>query len=338
MDAAAAVLCTSMNPLPIRAFAPGRVNLIGEHTDYNAGLCLPFAVELGVTVTAELRGGGTVEAPDLGHDDPYLRGALAELRAVGIDPPGSTLGVASDLPQDAGLSSSAALCVALAMALCATAGAEPPPAPELARICSRIESDYTGAETGLLDQLASLLGREGHAVRLDMRTLEAEQVELDLGDHLLAVLDSGASRSLAESGYNERREECRRAARLLGLDSLRDAADGSGLPGPLDRRVRHVVTENERVNAAVAALRSRDPVALGELLDRSHASLRDDYEVSVPEVERAVAACHDAGALGARIMGGGFGGSVVALFPPRAEPPRTALRVRPAPGARLLRA
>ena len=175
-------------------------------------------------------------------------------------------------------------------------------------------------------------------MRLDMRTLEAEQVELDLGDHVLAVLDSGASRNLAESGYNERREECRRAARLLGVDSLRDATDGAGLPEPLDRRVRHVVAENERVDAAVAALRSRDPVALGDLLDRSHASLRDDYEVSVPEVERAVAACHDAGALGARIMGGGFGGSVVALFPPGAEPPKGALLVRPAPGARLLRA
>jgi galactokinase len=338
MDRAPAVLSTSMNPLPIRAFAPGRVNLIGEHTDYNDGLCLPFAVELGVTVTAELRDDAKVEAPDLHDDDPYLRGALAELRALGIDPPGSTLGVASDLPQEAGLSSSAALCVALVMALYATAGAEPPPAPELAGICSRIESDYTGAETGLLDQLASLLGRERHAVRLDMRTLEADQVELDLGDHVLAVLDSGAPRSLAESGYNERREECRRAARLLGVDSLRDAIGGSGLPDPLDRRVRHVITENERVDAAVAALRSCDAGAMGELLDRSHASLRDDYEVSVPEVERAVAACRDAGALGARIMGGGFGGSVLALFPAGAEPPSSALRVRPARGARLLRA
>ena len=163
-------------------------------------------------------------------------------------------------------------------------------------------------------------------MRLDMRTLEAEQVELDLGDHVLAVLDSGASRSLAESGYNERREECRRAPRLLGVESLRDATDGAGLPDPLDRRVRHVVTENERVDAAVAALGTRDPVALGELLDRSHASLRDDYEVSVPEVERAVTACSEAGALGARIMGGGFGGSVLALFPPGAEPPSALFR------------
>ena len=131
-----------------------------------------------------------------------------------------------------------------------------------------------------------------------MRALAWESVELELEGHLLAVLDSGASRSLAESGYNERREECRRAAELLGLDSLRDARDGAGLPEPLGRRVRHVILENQRVDAAVAALEARDPAALGELLDASHASLRDDYEVSVPEVERAVEACRAAGALG----------------------------------------
>jgi galactokinase len=153
---------------------------------------------------------------------------------------------------------------------------------------------------------------------------------------MLAVLDSGTSRSLAESGYNQRREECRRAAGLLGVESLRDARDGSGLPDPLDRRVRHVLTENARVDAAVEALRTGDAATLGELLDASHVSLRDDYEVSVPEVERAVAACHDAGALGARIVGGGFGGSVLGLFPPEASPPTGALRVAPARGARLL--
>jgi galactokinase len=153
---------------------------------------------------------------------------------------------------------------------------------------------------------------------------------------VLAVLDSGAHRSIAHSSYNERREECRRAAELLGVASLRDARDGSALPAPLDRRVRHVLTENERVDAAVAALGAGDMPALGELLDASHASLRDDYEVSVPEVERAVAACRDAGALGARIMGGGFGGSVLALFPPGAHPPGAAIQVGPGPGARLL--
>jgi galactokinase len=289
-----------------------------------------------VTVTAELRDGGEVTAPGLPDDDPYLRGALAELRAAGIEPRGCTLEVTSDLPQGAGLASSAALCVALVLALCGAAAADPPPAVELARLCSRIENEYAGAATGLLDQLACLLGEEGHAVRIDMRTLESQPVELKLAGHVLAVLDSGARRTLARSGYNERRDECRRAAERLGVGSLRDARDGAGLPEPLGRRVRHVITENQRVDAAVAALEAGDPEALAWLLDASHRSLRDDFEVSVPEVERTVAACRDAGALGARIMGGGFGGSVLALFPPDARPPHGAIRVSPGPGARLL--
>jgi galactokinase len=325
-----------MNPLPIRAFAPGRVNLIGEHTDYNGGLCLPFAIELGVTVRAEPSEGGGVVAPGLGDDDPYLRGAVTELRAIGIEPLACSLSVSSDLPQRAGLASSAALCVALVLALTRAAGSEPASPVELARLCSRIENEYAGARTGLLDQLASLLGHDGHALRLDMRTLEVEPVPLELGDNLLAVLDSGAPRALAASGYNERRAECRRAAELLGVEWLSDAGDPSELPGPLDRRARHVLSENARVDAAVAAVRAADWPTLGELLDASHASLRDDYEVSVPEVESAVAACREAGALGARIMGGGFGGSVLALFPPGATPPEEAIGVRPGPGARIL--
>ena len=325
-----------MNPHGIRAFAPGRANLIGEHTDYNDGLCLPFAIGAGVTVTAEPSADGNIAAPGLPEDDPYVRGAVAELHAIGVELPGCTLHVESDLPQEAGLSSSAALCVALLLALCGAAGADPPETLELARLCSRIESEYTGAQTGLLDQLACLLGQEGQALRLDMRTFDAQPVHLNLESHQLAVLDSGAPRALARSGYNERREECRRAAELLGVASLRDARDPSGLPDPLARRVRHVLTENERVDAAVAAVRAGDMPALGALLDASHASLRDDYEVSVPQVERAVAFCRDAGALGARIMGGGFGGSVLALFPPGARSPDGAIPVSPGPGARLL--
>jgi galactokinase len=324
-----------MNPHRIRAFAPGRVNLVGEHTDYNEGLCLPFAIERGVTVTAELRDGGEVVASGLPADDPYLRGVVAELRAAGVELPGCTLEMASDLPQGAGLSSSAALCVALALVLYGIAGATAPPPLELARLCSRVEREYAGAETGLLDQLASLLGEEGRALRLDMRSFECEPVELELAGYKLLLLDSGAPHEHGSSGYNERRDECRRAAELLGVESLRDATSGAGLPDPLGRRVRHVITENERVDAAVAALRTGDPEALGWLLDASHRSLRDDYEVSTPEVERAVAACHGAGALGARIMGGGFGGSVLALFGPGAELPEGAVRVRPGPGAAL---
>jgi galactokinase len=312
------------------------VNLIGEHTDYNEGLCLPFAIERGVTVSAEPAEGDEIEAPRMRSDDPFLHGVIAELRAEGVALPGCVVRSRSDLPSGAGLSSSAAFCVALALALWDVAG-EQPPAPEaVARLCSRVENEYAGAQTGLLDQLASLLGRDGRAVRIDMRSLEATPVELRLGEHVLATLDSGAQRTLAQSGYNERREECRRAAELLGVDSLRDAPDDVDLPAPLDCRVRHVVTENARVDAAVAALEGGELTELGRLLDASHASLRDDYEVSVPEVERAVEACREAGALGARIMGGGFGGSVLALYGPGARPPEGAIRVSPGPGARLL--
>src|SRR5215210_6364469 len=222
-----AVGWASMNPHGSRAFAPGRVNLIGEHTDYNLGLCLPFAVGMGVTVTAELRDGGAIVAPGLPDDDPYLRGAVTELRATGLELPGCTLHVDSDLPQEAGLSSSAALCVSLVLVLTAIGGDQALAPIELAKLCQKIENEYTGVETGLLDQLASILGEQGRAVRLDMRTLESRPVTLDPGEHVLAVLDSGSSRSLAESGYNDRREECRRAAELLGVESLRDATEWS---------------------------------------------------------------------------------------------------------------
>jgi galactokinase len=337
----------------VQAFAPGRVNLLGEHTDYNDGLCLPFAIELGVTVAAEPLTGAGIEAHalDLSEHDRFelgadlraagpasgwrrfVRGAVAELLEEGIELRPCRLRITGDVPRGAGLSSSAALSVSLCLALCAAAGAEPPPRVELARLCSRIEREWCGADTGLLDQLASLFGERGCALRIDMRGPVVDTVPLELAGHVLATLASGAERSVAASGYNERREECRAAARALGVASLRDADGPEGLPERLARRVRHVLSENERVDAAVAALAARDLVELGRLLDASHRSLRDDYEVSVPAVEEAVWACKEAGALGARIMGGGFGGSVLALFPPGAEPPPGAVQVGPGGGA-----
>jgi galactokinase len=255
-----------------------------------------------------------------------------------LEPAPCRLEITGNVPAGAGLSSSAALSIALCLALSAVAGDEPPERLALARLCSRIENDWCGQRTGLLDQLASLYGEEGHAVRIDMRGPDVRPVALDLAGHGLATLDSGARRSLAHSAYNERRNECRRAAALLGLASLRDAHAGTlaDLPEPLRRRARHVLSENERVDVTVAALARGDLAEVGRLLDASHASLRDDYDVSVPEVERAVRKCRRAGAIGARIMGGGFGGSVLALFPPGCEPPAGAVAVAPAAGARLL--
>jgi galactokinase len=337
------------------AFGPGRVNLIGEHTDYNDGLCLPFAIERGVTVRAEAIEGDLVlaYADDLGEDDEFpvadpgrdadgwrafVRGTFGELAAAGHGVGATRLRISGDVPRGSGLSSSAALSTALALALLALGGEGAGDRRELARLCSRVENDWVGAQTGLLDQLAALFGREGHALRLDCRDLAIEPVPLDLHGWTLAVAPSGHEHVHAGSGYNERRAECRAACAALGIATLRDApADApSRLPPPLDRRVRHVLTENTRVDAAVAALRSGDLPALGALLDASHASLRDDYEVSVEAVERTVDRLKQAGAAGARIVGGGFGGSVLALFPPDATPPPDATTVEPAGCARVL--
>ena len=237
-----------------------------------------------------------------------------------------------------GSASSAALSVALCLALLALAGSPEPDRAKLALLCSRIENDWVGAQTGLLDQMAALFAGAGQAVRLDMASLDVAPVPLDLGGGVLATLDSGAIHDNAASGYNTRREECAMACEVLGLDSLRDALPGDleRLPDPLRGRARHVLRENERVDATVAALWRGDAEEVGALLDASHASLRDDYEVSVPEVEATVERAKEAGALGARIVGGGFGGRVLALFPAGTPPPEDAMVVRPGPGARLL--
>jgi galactokinase len=334
----------------VAAFGPGRVNLLGEHTDYNDGLCLPFAIARGVSVRAETIEGDRVlaHADDLDEDDDFpaadpgrdaegwrafVRGTVGELGRAGHAVGGTRLRIAGDVPRGAGLSSSAALSTGLALALLALGPGDPAvDRRELARLCSRVENDWVGAQTGLLDQLAALFGRAGHVLRLDCRDLSIEEVALDLKGWTLAVAPSGHEHVHAASGYNQRRAECREAAELLGVASLRDAPSDAPdrLPEPLNRRVRHVLTENARVDAAVSALREGDLDRLGELIDASHASLRDDYEVSVDAVERTVNRLKAAGAAGARIMGGGFGGSVLALFAPDAQPPEDATKVEPA--------
>jgi galactokinase len=335
------------------AFAPGRANLIGEHTDYNEGLALPFAISEGVTVRATALGDGRIEAVaiDVGERDSFsvdspgraggwrafVRGAAGELDRAGARLRGAELEITGTVPRGAGLSSSAALEVALVLALLAVSGEAQPDRLELARICSRIENDWVGAQTGLLDQISSLFGEVGCALRIDFRSLEVRPVALELGEFSLVTVDSGEKHTNAGSGYNERRAECARACSILGVDSLRDVtlADADRLPAVLRGRVRHVVTENERVDAAVAAVSRGDMTELGRLIDASHASLRDCYDVSTPAVEEAVRTCKRAGALGARIMGGGFGGHVIALLPPDAGRLDGAVEVRPGDGARV---
>jgi galactokinase len=340
----------------VTAFAPGRVNLIGEHTDYNEGLALPFAITDGVSVRAEARDDRrvVVHAVDLNaHDDfvlddvpnapgwrAFARGAAAELERSGARLVGAHLRITGTVPRGSGLSSSAALEVALCLALLGLAGEEPPAAIELARLCSRVENEWVGAQTGLLDQVASLCGEPERALRVDFRTLEVTPVPLELGDWSLVTLDSGESHANAgdaENGYNRRRAECAQASEALGVPALRDATleMAAGLPWPLRGRAEHVISDDARVEQTIAALAARDLPSVGELLNQSHESLRDSFEISTDAVEAAVARLRDAGAAGARLVGGGFGGHVLGLFPPGARPPAEALAVAPGPGAHL---
>ena len=336
------------------AFAPGRANLIGEHTDYNEGLALPFAISEGVTVRASSLDTPRIDAAatDLGKRDSFalsgveraggwrgfVRGAAGELLGAGVSLGGASLEISGTVPRGAGLSSSAALEVALVLALLAVSGVRLPDRLDLAMMCSRIENDWVGAQTGLLDQISSLFGEADHALRIDFRSLDVRPVALELDGCRLVTLDSGEHHANVSSGYNERRAECAEACALLGVSSLREVtslASVDGLPEVLRRRVTHVVTENLRVEEAVEAVSHGDMAELGRLIDASHASLRDCYEVSTPAVESAVLRLKRAGALGARIVGGGFGGHVLGLLPSDAVLLDDAVEVRPGDGARV---
>jgi galactokinase len=335
------------------AFAPGRVNLIGEHTDYNSGLAVPFAIAQGVTVSATPIAGGRIEAFaadfeevdgfDLGEIDPadgwraFVRGTAAELQRAGRKLSGARIQINGTVPREAGLSSSAALSVALALALDALAGELEPDRIELAKLCSLVEHRWVGAQTGLLDQLASLFGSRDRAVVIDFRSLDIRSVPLELPGHRLVLLDSNESRANTASGYNQRRAECARASELLGVPSLREASlqDVERLPPPLADRARHVIGENERVVEAMQALDRHDAIALGRLLNASHVSSRDLYGMSTDAVEAARERLLAAGASGARLVGGGFGGNVLGLMPPEADHVPDAREVRPAAGARV---
>jgi galactokinase len=322
---------------PVLLWSPGRINIIGEHTDYNEGFVLPAAVDLGIhllgrrrtdreVVLQSLEMDGTLRfsldqpSPAGDHEwSRYARGVFAALAEDGVAAPGMDVVLTSDLPSGSGMSSSTALCLGIAAAATALAG-RPIDRDRLAHTAQRAEH-IVGVQCGIMDQWAIAHGRAGHALLLDCRTLATEEVPLALGEFALVVFDTGKQRELGNSAYNERRAQCAQAARLLGKATLRDVTPddlaGGKLPALLARRARHVVNENLRVQAAATALRNRDLATLGRLIDESHASLRDDFEVSCFELDTAVAVLHELGGeatLGARMMGGGFGGCALALI------------------------
>jgi galactokinase len=326
-------------------FAPGRANLMGEHTDYNEGFVLPFALAQGVTATASARDDGLLvlrskQVPDapvtvsLASLAPgtvtgwaaYPAGVAWSLRAAGHAVRGASVDVDSDLPVGAGVSSSAALECAVALALCSLSGL-PVPRPRLAAIARRAENEFVGAPTGIIDQSASLLCAEGHAMLLDCGTLETTQVPFrPVASGVTAlVTDTRVTHALVSGEYAARRDECEEAARLLGVPALGAVSDLRVL-GKLDdpvlrRRARHVITDSARARALATTLAGSPGGVLGTeicryigtLLLEGHASLRDDFAVSWPEADLAVETAMTAGAYGAKMIGGGFGGSVLAL-------------------------
>ena len=345
--------------------APGRVNLIGEHTDYNDGFALPFAIGASVCVAASRRDDGllaltscqesgeaTVPVESLTAGSvtgwaAYPAGVAWSLRSAGYPIAGASLAIDADLTPGAGLSSSAALECATALALAELYQVRVPRS-ELAALARRAENDFVGAPTGIMDQLAVLNCAEGHALLLDCRAGTGTQVPFDpeAAGLAMVIIDTRSRHELTDGGYAARRAACEEAARVLGVPALRDLADPAELARLADRggresradragqadrgsqaerggrdsrellrRARHVVTENGRVTRAAELLRASRAADLGPLLTASHESLRDDFEVSWPEADVTVEASIAAGALGARMTGGGFGGSVIALIP-----------------------
>lgn len=318
----------------VEAEAPGRVNLIGEHTDYNGGFVLPTAIPQRTRAQLAPRDDGQVRVastaqPDvgvvsygLGEETPthgwldYVQGVTRALRLDGYALHGFDARIDSSVPLGSGLSSSASLSVALMRALRLLFRLDLDDV-HLARLGQRSENEFVGAQVGIMDPMAASLADEGTALFLDARSLQFERVPLPAAD--LVVINSGVEHDHARGDYNTRRAECERACELLGVTQLRDVTPADlprieALPEPLHRRARHVVTENERVVQAVAAIRTGDLPRLGQLFYASHASMRDDYEVSVPEIDLLVELARaDDEVHGGRLTGGGFGGSVVLL-------------------------
>ena len=309
--------------------APGRVNLIGEHTDYNQGLCLPLALpeQTNMALTKAVR--GQARAYSVNFDDEaewslgekprnhwtdYIVGTYAILEREGFDVPLADIGVQSTIPIGGGVSSSAAFCVCLIRGLSKLANLEID-AERIAKLAQAVENDFIGLPCGLMDQMASSFGSVGQPLLFDTRDNSTTEHALIPGNTIM-VFNSGVERQLRGSEYSDRRRQCENAASALGVASLRSItiADVDGIKNPIDqKRARHVVTENARVMDACHALERLDSLKLGQILNAGHASLRDDFEVSVPAVDALVETCVHAGALGARITGAGFGGCIVVL-------------------------
>jgi len=319
--------------------APGRVNLIGEHTDYNDGLVLPIALPNQILVTASKRDDGRIAVASTGHDRviefaidelvpgsvgdwaAYPAGAAWVLRESGYPIGGANLLVDSDLPSGAGLSSSAALLCATSVALLGLRDIEFDPA-EVARLAQLAENQYVGAPVGLMDQMASMCCTAGHALYFDIRAMSTDQIPFDpaADDLALLVVDVKAPHRHVDGEYAARRRSCEEAAAELGVPALRsiayddlDDALKRLQDGVVRRRVRHVVTEIRRVEEAVELMRAGRLRDVGPLFTASHVSMRDDFEITVPELDVAVDTALEAGALGARMTGGGFGGCIIAL-------------------------
>jgi len=323
------------------AFAPGRVNLIGEHTDYNDGFVLPCAIGFGTAVAIGPKSGGQIDvmAVDLASKDSFsavspmadcpdlewtkhVRGMAAVLRDSGYQLSGANMAISGNVPQGAGLSSSASLGVALGLAFKAQFGLDALGMVEIALAAQKAENVHVGCACGIMDQLVSACAKEGHALSIDCRSLKTQPVAIPSNVSIL-IVHSGVRRELAESAYNDRRQECDDVARHFGVKALRDIdldrllAEKENIADVQFRRARHVVTENARTLAAANALSRGDLSEMGELMAQSHDSMRDDFEITVEPVDRLVALLQRAIGPegGARMTGGGFGGCVVAILP-----------------------
>ncbi|HEU5035811.1 MAG TPA: galactokinase [Nocardioides sp.] len=333
-SAAAAAFSSAYGAAPaLVGRAPGRVNLIGEHTDYNGGLVLPVALPHATYAAVSTRSDDVVRIASVEESSPwegtldslasaegwasYAAGVLWALREAGVAVPGVDVMVHGTVPLGAGLSSSAALECSVAVAACAVAGVELDRSL-VVDACIRAESEVAGAPTGGMDQTVAMLASPGAALLIDFSAHTSSAVALPLDDVSLLVTDTRVTHALNDGGYAARREDCEKAAAALGVPTLRSAtlADLESLTDDrVRRRARHVVTEVERVTSMVSALSSSSWDTVGTLFAESHASMRDDFEISCPELDLAVSTAVDAGALGARMTGGGFGGSSIAVVP-----------------------